>query len=233
MNQELSPELTRLMEAMENRDANDVITGSELQGEMLEDGFYPFETGEVLEIDTGKNGGIQDTLATIIAHLTKIQNCRLITIEGLSGTGKSTAASLLAEQIGGCCVSTGEIFRYLATQRLLEPLKQPESILRGLQIIPVPGKAQLWKKGVNLSEKYAKEFRRPDVEKMSSILGGTCQLPVINFLRREVQRLRETSGMVLIMEGRSYNLTYFPADLRVKLKADLLIRAQKRLNQWD
>lgn len=233
MEENLSPELIELIHSLESRDQRDAITGEELQDEMLADGFYPIFDSEELEIDTGKNGGVEETVDLIVQKLSTIKDYKMITIEGLSGTGKSTASKVLAERIGACVISSGEIFRYLAYEMLAFPGKKAESILRGIEVKPIKGKAQLWKKGVNISEKYQAELRRPDVEKLASINGATCQLQVYNLLRREVKKLRETSDLPLVMEGRSYNLIYFPADLRVKLKADMLVRAQKRLNQWN
>ena len=153
----------------------------------------------------------------------------IITIDGPSGTGKSTIARRLAGRLGFLYLDTGAMYRAVALKALRErvPLTADRLLTRLATRSRVTfrkdsgGRARVLLDGADVT----RAIRRPEVSEAAS------QVATIPGVRRALvrhQRLIGAGGRV-VMEGRDTGTVVFPkADLKVFLTADLTERARRR-----
>lgn len=152
----------------------------------------------------------------------------IIAIDGPVAAGKSTAACLLAKQLGYRYIDSGAMYRALAWKALTTgiDLKDEEALARLAQAtrIEFMGEVEALRvlvDGVDVTE----AIRDPAVDEASSLVssyGGVRRRMV--FLQR---RLAQRGGVV--MDGRDIGTVVFPhADLKFYLKAKLSVRARRR-----
>jgi cytidylate kinase len=155
-----------------------------------------------------------------------------IAIDGPAGTGKSTVAKRVAEQLGSTFVDTGALYRCVALASLQAgmSLDQKEAIgelARTARIAfgPLEGGAQrVWLDGVDVTAR----IREPDVDALSSPVSA---IPEVRAALLEQQRAFAAAGPV-VMEGRDIQTVVLPhADVKVFLTASPEVRARRRFDQ--
>ena len=148
----------------------------------------------------------------------------IVTIDGPAGSGKSSAAKLLAERLRFDFLDTGAMYRAVALACLrrgidLGNLVEVEAELPALQIETPPGKVLLNGEDVSL------DIRSPDVAQ------GASQVAVIPAVRHYLaaQQRRIASGRDFVCEGRDQGTFVFPhAECKFFITADPRTRAARR-----
>lgn len=149
---------------------------------------------------------------------------KIITIDGPAGSGKSSVAKRVAQELGFVHLDSGAIYRAVTLfllQRSVSPsdVSKIEECLKELDLKVKD--QQIYINGENVTE----AIRSPQVDEMVSLYSA---LPVVRkyllTLQRELQ-----DGEDLIAEGRDMGTVIFPdADLKIFLKADAKTRAIRR-----
>lgn len=151
----------------------------------------------------------------------------IITIDGPSGTGKSTLAQSLAKILKFSYCSTGIMYRALAYTRSLLPWKTlplSEVLMRSpLTFTCTPGEPlQVFLKGKLLTD----VLQTQEIANAASLL---AQLPEVRVHMQTLQRGYAKLGDC-VFEGRDMGSKVFPnAHLKIFLTASSEVRARRRL----
>ena len=151
----------------------------------------------------------------------------IVTIDGPAGTGKSTAARRLAEQLGFQFLDTGAMYRVVAL-RCLEQTANPESdeasgaLARSAEITFEVCRTFLGGRDVSHL------IRETNVTQAASLVARN---PSVRSAMVELQRAFAT-GRDIVTEGRDQGTVVFPlAELKLYLTADPVERARRRFDE--
>ncbi|AMV17565.1 (d)CMP kinase [Planctomyces sp. SH-PL14] len=151
----------------------------------------------------------------------------IVTIDGPAGTGKSTAARRLAEQLGFQFLDTGAMYRVVAL-RCLEQTANPESdeasgaLARSAEITFEDCRTFLGGRDVSHL------IRETNVTQAASLVARN---PSVRSAMVELQRAFAT-GRDIVTEGRDQGTVVFPmAELKLYLTADPVERARRRFDE--
>ncbi len=153
----------------------------------------------------------------------------IITIDGPAGTGKSTAARLLAGRLGYLYLDTGAMYRAVGWRALQEglPLDDPgrlSQLARRCRITfrkEPAGGVRVFLNG----REVTRQIRQPRVAEAAS------HVAVLRGVRRALVRQQKLigAGGGVVAEGRDTGTVVFPqADLKVYLTASAAERARRR-----
>ncbi len=153
----------------------------------------------------------------------------IITVDGPAGSGKSTAAKLLANKLGFAYLDTGAMYRAVALAALQQAvnLDDTDAVTAlgrhcNVQFMFAPKctKVMLGDKDVS------SDIRTPEVTQAASKLASIGQLREI--LVSKQRQIAQTLGN-LVTEGRDQGSVVFPeAELKFFLDARAQIRAERR-----
>lgn len=157
-----------------------------------------------------------------------------IAIDGPAASGKSTVARRVAERLGGCYVSTGDMYRAISWESLrrgIAPLEHPDRIAAMLDEISlecVAGSGGLPRMVVDGTEIGPEKLHSPQV---ADRVSDVAAIPAVRSWLVERQRATARLGLV-VLEGRDIGTVIFP-DARHKffLTATPEERARRRLAQ--
>lgn len=228
----LSKEEQRIKNQIQSRDLRDQETARKVEPTFAKVGLKPHQNSPVLNLETNESPGPRHNAEVILNHIrTHHPTAKIITIEGASGSGKSATSHHLNALLPGSMVSLGELFRYLTWHKIKNSQLEPNQILETIRLVENDGRVEIWEAEINISQNLAQELRTDELEKLLPEVAEAVQIPVIQFVIKEISRLKDQSEHPFIIEGRGYHLHYFPADLRIRLEVDLDIRAQRRAKQ--
>lgn len=156
----------------------------------------------------------------------------IITIDGPAGSGKSTAARMLASMLGMAYLDTGATYRAVTLKAMREGVNlQDESALAqvaqtiDLQITPQPGGVQVLLDGKDVS----REIRWAEVSDNSHY---AARFPKVRAVLVELQRRMGEQLGVFVSEGRDQGSVVFPnADVKFYMDASPEVRAQRRFDE--
>jgi cytidylate kinase len=148
----------------------------------------------------------------------------IVTIDGPAGSGKSTAARLLADRLGFDFLDTGAMYRAVAlafARQSLDPNDAPRvaAILPDLHIEMPPGRVIL------NGEDVSTAIRTADASQ------GASRVAVIPAVRRHLatEQRRIAAGRNFVCEGRDQGTYVFPdAACKFFLTAEPRARAERR-----
>lgn len=151
----------------------------------------------------------------------------IIAIDGPAGSGKSTTARNVADELGYVYIDTGAMYRAVALAALRHGADTQESALAdvvaniAIEIKPSQNGQQTYLNGENISE----EIRSPQVtNRVSSI----AALKSVREALVKLQRVMGRNGSV-VMDGRDIGTNVFPhADVKIFLIASADERARRR-----
>lgn len=153
----------------------------------------------------------------------------VIAIDGPAGSGKSTTARMVAEQLGLLYLDTGAMYRAITLKALRTgtPLTDGARLRdlaasTELRFVPQGGEQRLFMDGEDVTE----EIRRPDVT------AGTTPVSQQREVREVLVRLQKKIGDRggVVAEGRDTTSVVFPdADLKIYLTASEDVRAARRV----
>lgn len=154
----------------------------------------------------------------------------VIAIDGASSTGKSTLAKGLAKELGFAHVDSGAMYRgvtlYAQQNGLLKNKKlNTQALLSQLDDIKLRfNDDTLWLNDIDVSD----QIRSMQVSEAVSLVAA---IPKVRAFLVAQQRIMGNNHS-LVMEGRDIGTVVFPkADLKLFLKADVNIRAQRRFEE--
>lgn len=147
---------------------------------------------------------------------------RIVTIDGPSGTGKSTTARLAAEELGFGFFDGGSVYRAI-TQQCLEA-GIPPAYNSAMERLLAAYLAREWPSDTN-SSLFDKSLLAPDV---SAVVADYSAIPEVRDVAIHVQRLLGMPGPTVCV-GRVMGTVVFPdAEIKVFLDASLEVRAVRR-----
>lgn len=154
----------------------------------------------------------------------------IIAIDGPAGSGKSTSAKIVAEQLGYIYIDTGAMYRAVTLEWLKSGLEMSETVLNNLvNILHIELKQSESGQRTFLNGKdVSSDIRQPDVTKYVSPVSA------FSYVREkmvEQQRLMGINGGV-VMDGRDIGTVVFPqAELKIYLVASISARVHRRLSE--
>lgn len=150
----------------------------------------------------------------------------IITIDGPSGTGKSTIAKRLAERLGYLHVNSGALYRSLAWFLLKESvdLSKEKDVAAAL----VHFKPSMKKERFFVGERDVTEELRTQ-----EIANSASQISTYPFVRAALLNVqRKFADQCCVFEGRDMGTVVFPnAELKIFLMATSKVRAKRRLKE--
>ncbi len=157
-----------------------------------------------------------------------------IAIDGPAASGKSTIARMVAEQLGGYYINTGDMYRtvtWVAMEKGVDIAAAPQDVTALLPDLDL--QYALDSRGVPVLELNGKpvpqkRIRAPEIAAQTSY---TAKIPEVrNWL---VKRQHDTRKLgIIVMEGRDIGTVVFPdAKFKFFLTASPEVRARRRLNQ--
>lgn len=152
----------------------------------------------------------------------------VVAIDGPAGSGKSTAARRVAEELGYSLVDTGAIYRTVALLSLragLSPADGPAiALLAERTSIQLARGGRVFLDGSDVSE----AIRAPLISSLASKISA---LPEVRAALLGLQRALGREGGV-VLEGRDIGTVVFPdAELKVFLCASPEVRARRRYEE--
>lgn len=161
-----------------------------------------------------------------------------VAIDGPVGSGKGTLAIALAKKLDAVYVYTGAMYRELALACLREKtdIKDEEKVLEMLNKISINFKPT--SEGIRAflnNEDVSDEIFKPYVSKTVPVVAAFPKVRKEMVVRQK--KLAEDAiknNKSVVMEGRDITTDVLPdADVKIYLTADINIRAQRRLKQFD
>jgi len=149
----------------------------------------------------------------------------IITIDGPSGTGKSTTARLLAQKMQYNHLNSGAIYRALAWHFLKNGAEEEEEMKKVLDHFQFSIDKERFFVG---DEEVTEEIRTEQISIMASKIS---KFPWVRKALLTIQKAQVEKGN-LIAEGRDMGTVVFPhADLKIFLTANPEIRADRRFKE--
>jgi len=151
---------------------------------------------------------------------------KVLTIDGASGTGKTTVCLLLAERLNYRLLLSGLLYRMVAyfanEQNAIDFISSLDA--SALEMKSIDGLPALIYQGRN----YYQELMQPKIAELASVIAVNPDVrSALLSLQREFR-----IGLGLIAEGRDMGSVVFPdASLKVYLNASLAARAHRRAKQ--
>lgn len=155
----------------------------------------------------------------------------IITIDGPSGTGKSTVAKRVAAALGFTYCDTGAMFRTIAYgifSSKVDPLQEDsvKEFLKNnaIEVKLVSGKMHFFLKGIDVTE----HLRSREVTEIAS------KIATIRAVRERLKELQKEIGKQgkCVFEGRDMGTEIFPkAEVKIFLTAEPAIRAERRYKE--
>ena len=157
---------------------------------------------------------------------------KVITVDGLAGSGKTTLSKLLAKRLGYAFFSSGAVYRAVALLGLNASvdLESEASVLSELKLHKVDirsdsdGETRAYLDGVCIE----KDIRTPEVSEATSII---AKHPKVRGALTEMQR-GIFPGQNLVAEGRDMGTLIFPAAiLKFFIEVSEGVRMERRMRQ--
>lgn len=213
-----------------DRDQKDALIDQTNRTELVENGLAILAPSKIIEIDTGVVVGVDNVVDQIVKNVEPTD--KIIAIEGLSGVGKSSTTQGLKSKLNGSILSLSDIFRVLTWQYFVQKKMNHEANIEKLNYCIENRELCLKCDGEDI-ENLRKHLHDQQFSVLIPDVAKETQEMVIRFVANELLSLaREYNGHILL-EGRAFSLDFIPCNLRIKLVAEPIIRAKRRLEQFN
>lgn len=155
----------------------------------------------------------------------------IVAIDGEAGSGKSTIAKKIAEELNFTYIDTGAMFRCITLEALKNNIKinQIEDIKQILKNVDISfrndkGMQRVILNGIDVSE----EIRTAEVDDQ------VAEFATIREIRQKLKELQQQMGKTenIVMEGRDIGTAIFPnADVKIYIEVLEEERAKRRYKQ--
>lgn len=155
----------------------------------------------------------------------------IITIDGPAGTGKTTVAKSVAEELGFTYLDTGAMYRALTYGIISKNINADDldALQAFLDTFPVTMKSHLGEKRFFLGEEDVTDKIRTNG--VTQLVSKISAFKVVRDKLVETQR-EIASGVNAVVEGRDMGTVVFPhANLKIFLTADPRVRAERRYKE--
>ena len=154
----------------------------------------------------------------------------MVAIDGPAGSGKSSVARTVAEELGVVNLNTGAAYRAVA----LVALREGVDLEDGTSLATISRRVSLDGRGARVDGAAIpeEELRTPEVSAAASTVSARPEVRAVllNVQREAAKRAREQGGAVV--EGRDIGTVVLPdAELKVYLSAAPEERARRRAHQ--
>ncbi|MFN2435763.1 MAG: (d)CMP kinase [Desulfotignum sp.] len=159
--------------------------------------------------------------------------CRIITIDGPAGAGKTTVSRLLAKKLGCVRVDTGALYRAVAFEihRQAVSWKNDDALdafLSRLDLNVMLEKAEM--RVLSSGRDITPFIRTPEISMLAS---ATSARPSVRSALLDIQR-RIAQQQDAVFEGRDMGTVVFPdATVKFFLVAELAVRARRRFDEMS
>jgi len=164
----------------------------------------------------------------------------IIAIDGFSSCGKSTVAKAIARRLGIKYIDSGAMYRAVTLYFMRNdvPIPDPEELVDfPFDFIPVLNNIQITfqvNPETGLSEVYLNGENVEQSIRSMEISEQVSHVSAIKSVRKKMVELQQQEGLLggIVMDGRDIGTTVFPnADLKIFMKADPMIRAERRFKE--
>lgn len=218
------------LKMLTDRDEKDSMIDRVNRIELVGNGLQIIEPSKVVEVDTGEVVGVDNVVDIILGYIEA--NDKIIAVEGLSGVGKSSTTQALKKRLDASVLSLSDIFRLLTWQYFVKEQKSHTSNICKLKYCVEDNQLCLKCEGTDV-ENLRKHLHDPEFSVLIPDVAKETQDMVIKFVAEELQALKNQYNGHILLEGRAFSLDFIPCDMRVKLTADPMIRAKRRLEQYN
>ncbi len=154
----------------------------------------------------------------------------MVAIDGPAGSGKSSVARTVAEELGVVDLNTGAAYRAVA----LVALREGVDLADGASLAAISQRVSLDGDGARVDGEpiLEEELRAPEVSAAASTVSAVPEVRAVllDVQRRAAKRAREQGGVVV--EGRDIGTVVLPdAELKIYLSAAPEERARRRAYQ--
>ena len=156
---------------------------------------------------------------------------RSVAIDGVSASGKSTLAKMLAKKLNYVYLNTGEIYRalacYFAEKEQCEPNEKIVAKVLNHAKVDIYFEKGAQHTCVN-GKDYTSMLREEHISELSS------KISQFNLIRKKMIKVQRAFAKKnnVVMEGRDIGTVILPkADLKIYLTADVKVRAQRRYEE--
>lgn len=222
-------ELKKIEAAITKRDQDDELIAQKNRQELASAGLEKFTPQKEITVDSGKIEGVENVVQEILKFIKP--EYQIITLDGLSGAGKSTTAKMLAQKIDAKLFSLGEIFRYLTYLRHVKHVSEFIEVFENLRYEIVNDSICLLDDKTNITVDMKQELRDKTLEPKIPQVAKNFQVEVIKFIGQQIRELKQKTEDKIVLEGRAFTLDYLPTDLEITLVASVEVRAARRFKQ--
>lgn len=156
-----------------------------------------------------------------------------IAIDGPAGAGKSTAAKLLAKQVGYVYVDTGAMYRALTYKALSIGVRIDDE--ESIETMAAETKLEIKPSNCGANTRiFCDGYEVTDQIRSPLVSGNVSLIARMASVRRHLQRLQRdiASQMDVVMDGRDVGTRVLPeARFKFFLTASVIIRAERRYKE--
>ncbi len=156
----------------------------------------------------------------------------IVAIDGPAGSGKSTSAKLVAQNLGFLYIDTGAMYRavtYLVLKKKIEEILDIISLAEAIDIVLnfIDGRTEVFVDGENVTGHIRTLEVNQKVSEISKIAGVRKAL-----VAKQQKMGAKANGVV--MEGRDIGTVVFPdADLKIFMTASIDQRTIRRVKEYE
>ena len=222
----------KILKEIKSRDKRDAQIDKANRVSLKTTGLKEQKPKKSIEVNTGKLIGVSNVVKFIKEKLS--DKDKIISITGMSGTGKSTTAERLKKELGAVKFSMGEIFRYLTYLKIKNTKSEIDfkEIIKNMHYKMETDGLNLFDGNLNITKSLKKELRLAEIDIGVPKTASITQELVLSFMAKEISQLTKQTSKRIIMEGREFTLDFIPSDLRINLVADACTRAKRRTAQY-
>jgi cytidylate kinase len=156
----------------------------------------------------------------------------IVAIDGPAGSGKSTSARLVAQELGYLYIDTGAMYRAVTFLSMKKKLQNEKEIIELAESTDIKlnfenGDTRVSVDNLDVTEELRTFEVNTKVSEISKI--ADVRKALVN-----KQREYASKGLGIVMEGRDIGTVVFPdADVKIFLTASLEQRVQRRSKEYD